>query len=63
MGEVYFGSQFQRVQPVFCWPCLFGPVAAQYIMVGAYGRGGLLTSWGLGSRERDRKKPGFQYPL
>lgn len=45
------------------WLCQVGPVAVQYVMVGACDRGGLCISWYVGSKERDRKGHGPSIPL
>lgn len=42
----------QKFQSMVAWLQCFGPVKAQYIMVDAYGRGELFTSWQPGSKER-----------
>jgi hypothetical protein len=43
-GGPYHVYHFQRFQSMFFWPSCFGPVAAQDIFGGVYGRGGLFTS-------------------
>lgn len=45
------------------WPCCFQPVAVPSIMVAAYGRGGLFTSWQPGCKEKSKMGPGFWYSL
>lgn len=35
--------------------CHFGPVAAEYLVVGESGRGNLYTSWWPGSKRRERE--------
>jgi hypothetical protein len=32
-----FGSHFERLHSIVIWPCCFGPVEAQHIMVRAHG--------------------------
>lgn len=36
--EKFLVAQFWRLKSVTDWPHYFGPLVAQYIMVGAYGR-------------------------
>lgn len=50
-----FASCFQRFQSV-------GPVATQYVMVGACSREGLFASWWPGSKETERQC-GPQHPI
>jgi hypothetical protein len=41
------------------WHCCFEPVARQHIVVSIHGGGKLLTSWELGSKERERRGQGL----
>lgn len=50
--KIYFHSQFQRFEPKVTCAICFRPLAAPYIMAaGAHGRGRLLASWQLRSKE------------
>jgi hypothetical protein len=43
--KALFWLWFQMFRSVVTRPCGFGPVAAQYILMGAHGRRGLFISW------------------
>lgn len=53
-GQFYFGSLFQRFQFIVAWSHSFGPIH----------RGG-STWWQLMTvrKQREKKKPGSQYPI
>jgi hypothetical protein len=44
LGKVHFGSWFWRFQSTISWPCCFGPVARQHILVGTHDGAKSLTS-------------------
>jgi hypothetical protein len=60
--KVYFGSVFQRFQPMVGWLTAFGPMQGMHIMVGALG-GGSCSPYSCWEAEERRKHWGSNIPF